>query len=360
MSTFPASNPVPATPPPSWQTNISIQDIVSRLSAARSVVLLTHSKPDGDAAGSTLALARTLSHLGIPAVPWYAGPIPRWLPEFAASTPFHLLPDRSPSDHIPTPDPDTDTVVILDTGSWSQLAEVKDWLRPRFDKAIVIDHHLYGDSDTAMTKYLGKGDASTTQVLAPICSRLLESSPDKLPTDVAEAIYLGLATDTQWFRLSNVTSQTLRLAGDLLDAGVVHTRLYELIEQRDQASRWKLLGRALSSLQLHHNGSVALMRLTLKDFADCDADRNDTSGFADMVQSIASVRVSVVLTEAETAPGDPPTTKVSMRSRPGSNAIDVNKATMSLGGGGHARAAGAKMVGVSMDQAQARVLDVLK
>jgi hypothetical protein len=85
--------------------------------------------------------------------------------------------------------------------------------------------------------------------------------------------------------------------------GVNHTRLYEMIEQRDVASRWKLLGRALSSLELHDNGRVALMQLSLRDFADCGADRNDTSGFADMVLHIETVRVAAVVSEAETAPG---------------------------------------------------------
>ncbi|MBC7773214.1 MAG: DHH family phosphoesterase [Pyrinomonadaceae bacterium] len=360
MSSVPASNPGSSQAGLSWETTTSVQDIVSRLRAARRVVLLTHAKPDGDAAGSTLALARTLGHIGVSARPWYIGPVPRWLTEIAGQTPIEVVEQGARADGGRTPEEDPDAVVILDTGSWSQLTEMRDWLVPRFAQAIVIDHHLHGDADVAGTKFLGKGEASTTQVLALICCGLLGCTADKLPTDVAEAIYLGMATDTQWFRLSNVSSKTLRLAGDLLDAGVIHTRLYEIIEQRDVASRWKLLGRALSTLELHHHGAVAIMRLTLKDFADCGADRNDTSGFADMVQSVATVQVSVVITEAEIAPGELPTTKISMRSRPGPDAVDVNKATKSLGGGGHARAAGAKMVGVTMDQARTRVLEVLK
>lgn len=360
MSTVPPSNPNPPLPGPAhaWSTNTDLAQVVDKLRTARRVVLLTHSKPDGDAAGSTLALARTLTHIGVPATPWYVGPAPRWLAEFAGATPITLLdPAARP---LIAPDLDADVIVILDTGSWSQLLELRAWLQPRVGQAVVIDHHLHGDPDVAAMKFLGKGEAATTQVLTPVCCGLMGCTADRLPVDVAEALYLGLATDTQWFRLSNVSSRTLRLAGDLLDAGVVHTRLYELIEQRDAASRWKLLGRALSTLELHHNGAVALMRLTLRDFAECGADRNDTSGFADMVQSIASVQVSVVITEGESSPGEPLVSKISMRSRPGPNAVDVNKATMALGGGGHARAAGAKMVGSSMEQARARVLEILK
>ncbi|MGE4198858.1 MAG: bifunctional oligoribonuclease/PAP phosphatase NrnA, partial [Phycisphaerales bacterium] len=194
----------------------------------------------------------------------------------------------------------------------------------------------------------------------PLCCRLLECEENALPLDVAEPIYLGLATDTQWFKLSNVSAKALRTAGNLLEAGVVHTKLYELIEQQDAASRWKLLGRALSSLELHDGGRIAIMRLLISDFTCCDADRNDTSGFADMVLHIASVQVAVVLTEAESAGAGGATTKVSMRSKPGPSAVDVNRVTMSLGGGGHARAAGAKMVGVGIDAARDRVLGALR
>jgi phosphoesterase RecJ-like protein len=153
----------------------------------------------------------------------------------------------------------------------------------------------------------------------------------------------------------------MRLAADLLEAGVDHTRLYAMIEQRDGAPRWKLLGRSLSSLELHDGGRIAIMKLRSADFDDCGADRNDTSGFADMVLSIETVRVSVILTEGELPAGsrDAPVTKVSMRSKPGPHAVDVNNATNALGGGGHARAAGAKMDGVSLETARERVLAVL-
>ena len=99
-----------------------------------------------------------------------------------------------------------------------------------------------------------------------------------------------------------------------------------------------------------------MMRLTLRDFTECGADRNDTSGFADMVLHIASVRMAVVLTEGDVSSPGQPTTKVSMRSKPGPDAVDVNALTRALGGGGHARAAGAKMPGVDLEEARRRVL----
>lgn len=343
-----------------WRSSLDIAGAAKFLRSARTAVLLTHAKPDGDAAGSTLAMARTLAEVGVKPTIYYISPAPRWLPTIAGSTP-HVILDASAKRNQPSlAAADPDIVVITDTGSWPQLDEVRPFVEKHRDRTLVIDHHLHGDADVSRHKLLGLGEASTTLVLAPLCAELLGCQPRAFPTTIAEPIYLGLATDTQWFKLSNVSPKALHLAGDLLDAGVNHTRLYELIEQQDVASRWKLLGRALSSLELHNNERVALMRLTLRDFTDCGADRNDTSGFADMVLHIASVQVVCVLTEADLTPGDPPTTKVSMRSKPGANPIDVNQITMSLGGGGHARAAGAKMVGASIDAARDRVLAALR
>lgn len=341
---------------PDWSTNTDPAGVAAVLKGAKRVTCLTHSKPDGDAAGSSLAIARSLRHVGVDAHVRYIGPAPHWLGEVAGGTPYHV---DGPGHPVTPPGPAPDAIVITDTGSWTQLAEFADWLRPLRERIVVIDHHLHGDGDVARWKLIQTRDAATTQALAPVCAALLGVSVRELPADVVEPLYLGLATDTQWFKLSNVSAPTMALASELLAAGANHTRLYELIEQRDTAARWKLLGRALSTLELHANGRVAIMELTLRDFAECGADRNDTSGFADMVLHIESVRVAAVLTEAETAPGEAPTTKVSMRSKPGPDAVDVNELTMRLGGGGHARAAGARMAGVSLAAARERVLQLL-
>jgi phosphoesterase RecJ-like protein len=354
----------PRSPRVAWECNTSAPELAAWLKACGTAVLLTHSKPDGDAAGSTLALARTLDRIGLRTEVWYVGPIPRWLDQIGGDTArreFAPARPTEPADGKPWQrDRLPDAIVVMDTGTWPQLIEMRAWLEPLAARTAVIDHHLHGDGEVGARRLIRTADAATAQVVAPLCCELLGLPAEKLPVQIAEPLYLGLATDTGWFRLSNVKPATMRLAASLLETGVDHTRLYGLIEQQDTAARWKLLGRALSTLELHDNDRIALMRLTLKDFQDCGADRNDTGGFADMVLSVATVRVVAIISEGETAPGDPPMTKVSMRSKPGPDAVDVNAATMKLGGGGHAKAAGAKMVGVRMDEAKQKVLGALR
>jgi phosphoesterase RecJ-like protein len=347
-----------------WATNTTIKQLAADLRGAKSIVVTTHAKPDGDAMGSTLAVARSLEKAGVRAEIWLIGPIPRWAADVAGKTPIRELKPGAPGvfvDGKPATDPDL--CVIVDTGTWSQLAELRPWLEPRAARTIVIDHHLQGDPPIATRRIVDSASASCTQVLAVLCVELCKTaSAAKLPLEIAEPLYLGLATDTGWLRYSSVTPATLRLAADLIEVGVDHTRLYMLIEQQQPAARWRLLAKALTSLELcgvHAKDDTAVMTLTLADFAATGADPNDTSGFADMLLTVASVQVAAVLIESAVGPGEPPLTKYSLRSKPGPHAVDVNRVCQKIGGGGHARAAGAKAK-LALPAAKQALLDALK
>lgn len=341
-----------------WGSTHDARGIASRLSSARRAVVVTHGKPDGDAVGSTLAVARALALRGAWAEVWYTGPAAPWVVELVGKTPRRVF-EAGRAAPGPSAADAYDTLVCVDTGTWSQLAEFKEWMPEMADRAVLIDHHLHGDADVASTRLVDTSCASCTQVLAPvICGLLGLASPADLPHDIAEPLYLGLATDTGWFRYSNVTPETMRLAGDLLHAGADHTRLYRIIEQQDQAARWKLLGRALSSLELHHGGRVAVQTLRLSDFAQTGADRNDTTGFADMVLAVASVQASAVISESDQSTPAAPLCKISLRTKPGPDAIDANNLLGALGGGGHARAAGAK-VRATIEETRRRLLELM-
>lgn len=351
-----ASTPVRES---AWSSNASPEAIAARLKEAKSVVIVTHAKPDGDAIGSALAVARTLAHVGISAELALVAPVPEWALAFIGSTPLTTLASGQSVTTLsgkPWDSPNPDNVVVVDTGSWSQLAELRPWLEARGESTLLIDHHLRGDAGVSASRLIDSTCASCTEVLAPVCSALMGvESASRLPTDVAEMLYLGLATDTGWFRYSSVTPRTLRLAADLIQAGVDHTALYRHIEQQDRAPRWRLLGRALQTLRFERHDRVAIMTLRPEDFSETGATQNDTGGFADMLLTVASVELSVVLVEQPSSPTQAPVTKLSLRSKPGPRAIDVNALASGLGGGGHARAAGAK-INAPLDEAVRRLL----
>ena len=338
-----------------WLTDIDLSAIAERLRAANSVTLLTHEKPDGDAVGSTVALALALNRIDVSATVAYAG---AWTDRFnaiAAGATVIKLGDQPDLSKLPE---NPDVVVITDTGSWSQLSLVREWLEPRTDRAIVIDHHLHGDAGTAAHRHIDTDAAAVCETVAELCRTVLcLDHARELPRDIADALYLGLATDTGWFRHSNVTPDTLRLAAALLEAGADHAKLFRTTEQQDKPGRLRLFARALSSMELHHDNAIALITLTHDDLHTSGAEMNDAGGLTDMLLTIAQVRVGVSLTEVGEA-----RTKISFRSKTGDGAVrtvDVNKAARTLGGGGHAQAAGARL-DLPVAEAKARVLDALK
>jgi len=205
-----------------------------------------------------------------------------------------------------------------------------------------VDHHLRGDAAIADRRIVETTAPAAAQIIAGLCTELLGVPANELPVDVATPLYLGIATDTGWFRHSNATPTMFRLVADLLEAGVASTDLYRLIEQRDRVSRLRLFGRALSKLETHTDNTVAIVMLDAQDFKDTGGTAGDTGGFADRMLAVESVQVAVVLTESKDHTGAP-VTKISFRSKPGPEEIDVNRVAGTLGGGGHARAAGARL-----------------
>jgi bifunctional oligoribonuclease and PAP phosphatase NrnA len=341
-----------------WDSTIDLPALAAWVRSRKRVVVLTHVKPDGDAVGSTIAVTRALNSLraGM-ATPWYFGPLPDWFTEIVRATPHRVLTEKDRAEHDHAEDPDG--VLILDTGTWSQLHEVREWLLARPEMCAILDHHKQGDADVASRRVVRTDAAAVCEPAAELCRMLLGVKETRqLPRDIAEPLYLGLASDTGWFRHSNVTPGAMRLAADLLEAGVDHARLYEMTEQRDRPARLRLMARALQSLELHRNDSVALMMLRQSDFHDAHAAPTDSGGFVELGLGIASVKVSVLMTEAFVNEGGC-ITKVSMRSKSSPDSPDVNEATKRLGGGGHVRAAGAK-VSADLETTRRRVLEALK
>lgn len=322
-----------------WASNTTLDEIAAALRATPRLAVLTHAKPDGDAIGSTLAVARALAALGIEALPVYTGIwSPRFDPVLAGTRVIH----EKHGDFRHQPLSDITHALILDTGSWNQLADCRAWLEPRAGNAIAIDHHAHGDPGVAARRYIDTRAAAACQIAAGLCTRLLGVPASRLPLPVAEPLLLGLATDTGWFRHSSTTAEVLRLAADLVEAGARHNWLYQTVEQGDEASRLKVIARALASLEFIANDRAVLVTVTQRDLAESGGSLDDTGGLTDLPQTVAPVRVAASLVELE-----PALTKVSFRSKAAGAAgeadIDVNKLAQTLGGGGHRHAAGAKI-----------------
>jgi len=309
-----------------------------RLSAASSPLLVTHARPDGDAIGSVVGLARVLQDRGgKPAVvlfdeipPRYAFvgggvPIVRWGRELTA---------EQAGSH--------DQVCILDTSAFQQLEPIAEYLKTIRPRLLVIDHHKTRDS-VADAELIDEDAAATAQIIFQLC----EAAGWVVRGKAAEALFVGLATDTGWFRFSNTSHAAMDVAAKLTALGVVPSDLYERIYLCDAAARVRLIARVLSGLQLVADERIAIQTLTRQTLTECGATDAMTEEIVNEPMRIASVNVSVFFSES---PDNGPI-RVNVRSK---RDVDVALLARQFGGGGHARAAGARIAG-TLDEVVAKV-----
>jgi phosphoesterase RecJ-like protein len=335
-----------------YASNATVLQVAQRLASAKHVLITTHTKPDGDAIGSTLALHRALAHRQIKSQIFLAGPIERNLVTIIGSTQVQRLDEGKP-----LPAGNWDLYVVLDTGSWTQLELIAPLLRSRADSTIVIDHHAHGD-EVGVTRLVDPTCVSTTALLTPVIEAL------EVPIDggiggIAEPLFVGLATDSGWFRYGNAGPEAFALAARLLRCGVDKSRLYQILEETHSPQRLALEARGLTSLEYARGGSVAIQTLRARDFQETGGSPEDLTGLVNTPMTVGQVRMSILL--SQTQPG---ITKASFRSKPppphgaADDFDDVNLLAQRFGGGGHVHAAGARL-SVDIDEAKARIKQAL-
>ena len=318
------------------------QTILDALSSTRRVLVTTHVKPDGDALGSVAAMVLAMKQRGIePAILLFSRVPAKYgfifsdgnVPIFEAEKnwPAELSLDNY------------DALLVLDTGTWSQLPglreRIENWPKPK----LIVDHHRTQEG-WATARWVDTEAAAAGEMVAD----LVERWGLKLAGQIAEAVFLAIATDTGWFQFSNTRPRTLRLAARLLEAGVDSQRLYQVAYQNERPARLALQARLLESLELHADNRLAVMTLSKDDFQKTGADSSDTENLINIPLQVGVVEASILLAQGA---GDE-IIRVSLRSKGG---VDVAKFAEKFGGGGHARAAGFKLQG-SLPQQRERII----
>lgn len=302
------------------------------------ITVITHAKPDGDAAGSLVALVTALNAIGKQANGLLVPPVADALGFLANAHGIEVLCEKT---SFPKK---LGLLVIVDTGAYSQLQPLAKVVRPHLEHTLILDHHLSGDVDAAH-RYIDPTAAAAAEIIAAVIDRLIgdKTIGTQAQETINNALFTGIASDTGWFRFSNVTPNTHRLAADLIAAGVNHTDLYARLEQAERPEKLKLLIRAVESLELLADDRAAVMTLHERDFTETGARPEETERLIDIPQQVGSVQVIALISEARTERG--PQTRISFRSKPVEDAVNVAELAKQFGGGGHARAAGAKIDG---------------
>ena len=324
------------------------QKIIDILSRCKRVLVTTHVRPDGDALGSTAAMIMGLRQKGIDAKALLLSHLPRKYSFVYEENAIDFFDVESgwPADFSFDA---YDAVLVLDTGTWSQLPGLRErglesWSRPK----IVIDHHLTQQA-WAEVKLVNTASGSCGEIIEEFLTRW----GVKMDARIASALFLAIVSDTGWFQYSNTRAQTLRLSAALIDAGVDVDRMYRRLYRSERAERVALHARGAANMELLDNGRVAIIKLRREDFAATRSSDNDTEDQINIPLQIRTVEVSVLLTEPPDGKGP---IRASFRSK---GAVDVAKMAEQFGGGGHARASGAKFDGETIDRVAERISTAL-
>ncbi len=290
-------------------------------------VIASHTDPDGDSLGSSLALAIMLDKIGKRSEVVIQQPFPRrfgWLPECSRVQTCDAVSRRARA---------------------SILVECSDFARAGVAgldriESLNIDHHSQ-NAMFANVNWIDPQVAATSMMVA----RLADPLGAQITPPIATLLYVAVLTDTGSFHHSNTDVAALQFAADMVKLGADASGIAEAVYGNVPAARVFLLADALATLKLEEDGRVAWMVLWRRDF-----DRRgggDTEGLINQAQSIAGVEVALLFKEVGRD-----RFRVSLRS---DASVDVAEVAASYGGGGHPRAAGCQLDG-SLEEVRASIM----
>jgi len=285
-------------------------------------LIVSHQNPDGDAIGSSLALASGLSGLGkhcdilnVDGVPMNLS----WLP---LAEQVHLFPDDGA---------DYDSVVLLDCGAASRTGFGEDILA-RGRGVVNIDHHP-GNGHFGGANLVDPEACATAELVYQV----LQALPAPIGYSAATAIYTGILTDTGCFRFSNTNSRAFEIASHMVAKGVDPSWVSQMVFDQQPVARLRLLTRVMETLDLSPRDKAASVVVSQAMFRETHTGVEDVEGFVNYPRSICGVEVGVLFRE-ETADRY----RIALRSK---GRVDVSRIAREFGGGGHRNAAGATAEG---------------
>src|SRR5215212_5779555 len=306
--------------------NNTAREVADFLKTLDRVAVTTHVGADGDAIGASAALLRLMRALGAAAVFCHAEEVPSYLRWLLPDEVFRELPEGHDLLVVDTSRPDRTGVPIPELGA-----------------RLNLDHHednpLYGEYNLVDARA-----AASAEIVAGLYAQL------GVPLDrfAAEAIYVGVRTDTGDFRFRNISPEAHELVADLLRAGVVPAEVHDRINRRGSIEQLNIIGICLANARQY--GEVLVSTVDNADYKRTGAGELDSKEAIDQLRTVSGVDVVAHLREV------PEGTKGSLRSE----TVDVGEVARLFGGGGHKLAAGYTRPGMRPEEAKKELLGVLE
>ncbi len=303
-----------------------MQQILDQLKKSRSILVVSHTNPDGDAIGALLAAGLAFKSIGKKV---------HLVNESAIPAVYRFLPSINSISHRMDAAETFDTVVVLDCGSPERVGT----LISRIQKApmiINIDHHMTNTLFGHL--HLVDPDACATSELI---YRIIKQFNIPFTCPIATAIYTGILTDTGSFRFSNTNQAAFAICTEMIAAGADPYDVAQHVYGHYSLGRIKLLNLALDSLEISPNGRMSVISVTQRMLKMTGTQAQDIDGIINYGRRIEDVQVAVLIHETKSESKTPGRGRrdfhVSLRSDGDINVADI---AARFGGGGHANAAG--------------------
>ena len=297
-------------------------EMLEELARHERFLLVTHERPDGDAVGSLAAMQRVLTAVGKDALAFLAAD------EFPLPYEYRFI-EIDGLVTEPPADLGERVLVFLDCGNIDRTPA--DVLKREGAHILNIDHH----HDNTRFGTLNHVDAAAS-CTAEMVWDLMHGLGVTATPEIADALYVGLVTDTGRFMYETTGPVAHRMAAELIEGGVdvhgIYTRLYEGIPQ----GKLELLARGLSAVKRYEGGLLTLAQLTREDYRATGADESHSEGVVDHLRSVEGTAVAALVRDQLSDNGSK--RKVSLRAT--DDRVDVSRIARAGGGGGHRRAAG--------------------
>lgn len=309
---------------------IKLSKAADLLTEQSQVVILTHANPDGDTLGCGYALMRALKKLGIKAAVLNSDNIPD---KFG-----YMLCEN---DDI---DLETAFITAVDVADTKLLGNLEE----KFSKKVglCIDHHG-SNLNYAECTYVDSEAAAACEIVYELI-KLMGVTVDET---IATCLYTGISTDTGCFRYSNVTAKTHIIASELIVLGAKHSFVNTLMFETKSKAYFALEKLCLDGMKLCFCDKVAIIKLTNEMYKISGADESYADAISSIPRQVEGVKIGVTIKEKSDGEY-----KISLRTHEPYNAADICK---TLGGGGHARAAGCQITG-SIEEAEERIIKAIE
>jgi len=309
----------------------NFKELSTYLENSRSIVIIGHKNPDGDAIGSTLGLKHYFDKKGHKTQVLMPNEFPdflHWVPGYETIYRF----DRQNNQSVKALNR-SEIIFLLDFNALHRVGDdMKNTLVKYENDFALIDHHQQPDEFAYM--YSDTSMSSTCQMVYNFIEMF--GDLDLIDENIATCLYTGIMTDTGSFRFRSTTSKTHRIIADLIDKGAKNDKIHSNIYDANSFSRLQLLGRALSNLEILPEYKTAFIVLSQKDKDEFNYQKGDTEGVVNYALSLKGIIFAAIFIQ-DLEQG---IIKISLRSK---GKFSVNKfARNYFSGGGHDNAAGGR------------------